>query len=104
MPTAAPSGTRLDEQTAERMAEFFGALSDPTRVRIIAALMEEEKNVGELAASTGTTESAISHQMRNLRHLRIVRARRDGRQIFYHLDDEHVRDLFQRTFEHIRHE
>ncbi len=93
----------LDEQTACRLAEFFGALNDPTRVRIIAELMGEEKNVGTLAEIVGSTESAVSHQLRCLRHLHIVRTRREGRQVFYSLDDEHVRDLFQRTLEHIQH-
>ena len=79
----------LDEQTARRLAELFRALSDPSRVRIIAALLEGETNVRTLAGMVGISESAVSHQLRTLRQMRLVRARRRGREVFYALDDEH---------------
>ena len=93
----------LDEQTAQYLAEFFSALSDPSRVRIIAALAEGELNVGTLAELIGLSESAVSHQLRGLRQMRMVRARKEGRQVFYSLDDEHVTELFHRGLEHIQH-
>ena len=93
----------LDEKTATYLAEFFSALSDTSRVRIIYALTQGELNVGTLAEIVGISESAVSHQLRGLRQMRLVRAHKEGRQVFYSLDDEHVTDLFQRGLEHIQH-
>ena len=93
----------LTEQQAEELAEFFRALSDPTRVRIIAALLEDEFNVGALADIVGVSESAVSHHLRTLRQMRLVRGRKLGREVFYCLDDDHVRDLFQRGLDHVLH-
>jgi DNA-binding transcriptional ArsR family regulator len=84
----------VDEQTATRMAELFSAFSDPSRIRIIAALANCEMNVSTLADAVGLSESAVSHQLRGLRQMHLVRARRDGRQVFYCLDDDHVVALF----------
>jgi DNA-binding transcriptional ArsR family regulator len=95
--------TSLDDQLAAEVAELFRALSDPTRVRIIAALLEGEINVGALAAQVGISESAASHQLRTLRQMRLVRARKQGRTVFYRLDDDHVADLFQRGLDHVLH-
>ena len=95
--------TTLNEDTATQLAELFRALSDPSRVRIVAALMDGEVNVSTLAEIVGISESAVSHQLSTMRHLRLVRARRQGRQVYYSLDDEHVADLFQRGLEHVRH-
>lgn len=95
--------TELDENTATHLAQFFGALADPSRLRIIAALVDGEKNVGELATVATISESAVSHHLRDLRQLRIVKTRKDGRFVYYSLDDEHVIDLFQRGLEHLRH-
>jgi ArsR family transcriptional regulator len=93
----------LDEKTANYLAEFFSALSDTSRVRIISALTHGEMNVSTLAELVGISESAVSHQLRGLRQMRFVRARKEGRQVFYSLDDEHITDLFQRGLEHIQH-
>lgn len=95
--------TALDLRTSERLAEVFSALSDPSRIRIISALKEIELNVGSLAEIVGISESAVSHHLRGLRQLRLVRARKEGRQVFYALDDEHIRDLFQRGLDHVLH-
>jgi ArsR family transcriptional regulator len=76
--------------TVERLAETFKALGDPTRVRMLSALSRAELCVCDLATLLGATESAISHQLRLLRSLRVVRARRDGRMVFYRLDDDHI--------------
>ena len=96
--------TLLDEAQAGQLAEFFSALSDPSRVRIIGALLEGETNVGALADLVGISESAVSHQLRTLRQMRLVRARRQGREIFYILDDAHVADIFRRSLDHIKHD
>jgi len=96
--------TALDERTAALLAEVFSALSDPSRIRIISALTEGEMNVGKLAEMVGISESAISHHMRGLRQMRIVRARKEGRQVYYALEDEHIADLYQRGLEHVLHD
>ena len=93
----------LEEENAIRLADFFSALSDTSRVRIIAALLEGETNVGSLAEIVSISESAVSHQLRTLRQMRLVRTRRQGRQIFYSLDDAHVEDIFKRSLDHILH-
>ncbi len=93
----------LDDPTARQLAELFRTLADPSRVRIIAALLEGETNVSTLAEIVGISESAVSHQLRTLRHMRLVRARRQGREVFYSLDDDHVADLLQRGLAHVLH-
>ena len=93
----------LAEEQAVQLAELFSALSDPSRVRIIAALLENETNVGTLAEIVGISESAVSHQLRTLRQMRLVRAHRQGRRVSYTLDDTHVADIFQRSLDHILH-
>lgn len=93
----------LDTRTASRVAELFQALSDPSRVRILAALMHGEVHVGALASAVGISESAVSHHLRNLRLLRLVRARKDGRQVFYALDDDHITELIQSGMDHVLH-
>jgi ArsR family transcriptional regulator len=91
----------LDEHSAAHVAELFRAFSDTSRVRIMSALVGEEKNVMELAKLVGITESAISHHMRGLRQLHIVRARRDGREVYYSIIDPHIVTLFQQGVDHI---
>ena len=93
----------LDADLTEQVAEIFKALADPTRVRILHALSHAELCVSDLAAVLGMSESAVSHQLRLLRSLRVVRARREGKLIFYALDDEHVARLFQLSLEHLGH-
>jgi len=95
---------RLDLDTAAQMAELFSTMSDVSRVRIIAALSGgEEMNVGELAAQVEISHSAVSHHLRHLRQMRLVRARKEGRYVYYALDDEHVHDLFRCGLEHVVH-
>ena len=93
----------LDEAQAAQVAELFSALGDTSRVRIIAALTSGEMHVSALADAVGISESAISHHMRHLRQLRLVRPRKDGRYVFYALDDDHVADLFRCGLEHVQH-
>ncbi len=93
----------LQEQTSIHLADLFSALSDPTRLRIISVLLDSELNVGDIAAQVTTTESAVSHQLRGLRQLRLVRSRKNGRQVFYALDDDHVAKLYRLGLEHVEH-
>ena len=94
----------IDQTTATRLAEVFKALSDPTRVRIISALLHDELCVHELADAVGASQSAVSHQLSTLREMRLVRFRRDGRHVFYALDDDHIYHLFRQGLEHISHD
>jgi len=91
----------LDEHTAAHIAELFRALGDVSRVRIISVLVEREENVSAIAAGVGISESAVSHHLRGLRQMRLVRSRRAGRQVFYCLHDEHIVDLFERGLDHV---
>jgi ArsR family transcriptional regulator, lead/cadmium/zinc/bismuth-responsive transcriptional repressor len=93
----------LDENMAQRLAELFSALSDPSRIRIISALVDCELSVGTLAEAVGMTDSAVSHHLRNLRLMRLVRARKEGRLVYYALDDEHIADLYRRGLDHMLH-
>ncbi len=83
------------------LAETFGALSDPTRVRIIFALSEQELCVFDLARLLGLTGSAVSHQLRLLRGQRLVRYRKEGKVAFYSLDDDHIRNLMEECVKHV---
>ncbi len=93
----------VDDITAVGLAEIFQALADPTRVRLISALMDGPLCVYDLAALLGMTQSAISHQLRLLRNLRLVKNHKEGRMVYYTIDDDHIRDLFQRGLEHYKH-
>jgi len=93
----------LDMNTAAKVADLFGALSDASRVRIISVLVGGERNVRSLAQAVGISESAVSHQLRGLRQMRLVRPRRQGRQVFYCLDDKHIVDLYKRGLDHVLH-
>ena len=93
----------IDNQTANRLAEVFKALSDPTRLRIISLLIDHEVCVHSIELATGMTQSAISHQLRHLRQLNLVRFRKEGRHVYYALDDAHVRDLFRQGLLHVEH-
>jgi ArsR family transcriptional regulator, lead/cadmium/zinc/bismuth-responsive transcriptional repressor len=93
----------MDIDTAARAAELFGTLGDPNRVRIIAMLLQTEMNVGDLARAISMSESAVSHQLRILRQMRLVRVDKRGRQVYYALDDEHVAVLVRLVLEHIQH-
>lgn len=90
--------------TIAGLSALFGALSDPTRLRIIAVLAIRELCVCDLAAALGMSQSAVSHQLRNLRQLGLVKAQRQGRRAYYALDDEHVTNLFDQALNHIDHQ
>ena len=93
----------LDGLSATRLADIFKALADPTRVRIISILTKTELCVCDLAATLGMTQSAVSHQLRLMSAMRVVKSRKAGRMVYYRLDDEHIQDLFQRGLAHVRH-
>lgn len=99
--TAQDAQADADELTA--LAETFHVLASPTRLRIVEALAAvPELCVSDLSAVVGATESAVSHQLRQLRQLRMVRHRRDGRMVYYGLQDDHVADLFRLGLDHVR--
>jgi DNA-binding transcriptional ArsR family regulator len=95
--------TPVDLETATELADLFGSLSDPTRLLILANLLDGELGVGELVDRIGISKSAVSHQLRGLRDRRIIRTRREGRRIFVCLDDAHVIDLLRQGLDHIQH-
>jgi DNA-binding transcriptional ArsR family regulator len=91
----------LSDVSAVALAETFKVLGDTTRVRMLDALSRTELCVCDLARLVGLSDSAVSHQLRLLRGTRLVRARRDGRQMFYTLDDQHIVGLFEQGLEHV---
>ena len=91
----------LSDASAAALAETFRALGDLTRVRMLDALARSELCVQDLAARLNLTESAVSHQLRLLRNMRLVRTRRAGRMVFYALDDQHIVGLFEQGLEHV---
>lgn len=96
--------TILDEHSAAHVAELFRAFSDTSRVRIMSALLGGEKNVGALAELVDISESAVSHHMRGLRQMRLVVARREGREVYYCVQDSHIITLFKQGVAHINDE
>jgi ArsR family transcriptional regulator len=94
----------LDEHSAAHVAELFRSFSDTSRVRIMSALVGGEKNVNTLADLVGISESAVSHHMRGLRQMRLVVARKDGKEVYYRVEDPHIIALFQQGVRHIQEE
>lgn len=96
--------TELPAQTDIRdMAEIFKALGDPSRLKIVLALRDREHCVCDIAVICGQSESAVSHQLRILRSLKIVKNRREGKIVYYSLDDDHVISLVMTSLDHVRH-
>lgn len=92
----------IPERDLERMVRTFKLLGDSTRLRIVAALAGGEMCVCDLAAYLGLSESAVSHQLRRMRELSIVKPRREGQVLYYSLQDRHVADLLARGLDHVR--
>lgn len=92
----------LSEQEVEQLSQTFKALADPSRLRILLALGEQEMCVCDLAALLAVSESAVSHQLRLLRTMNLVRNRREGTILYYRLIDDHVKILIDIALEHIR--
>lgn len=95
-------GKLVGHDDAGELAETFRMLGDPTRVRMLDALALSELCVCDLATLIGLSESAVSHQLRLLRNLRLVKARRDGRMVFYSIDDGHIITLFRQGLRHVQ--
>lgn len=87
---------------ASNLAEFFKVFGDTTRIRILNALFEDEMCVCDIAALLGMTQSAISHQLKALKQARLIKNRRDGKVIYYSLDDEHIKQIFDQGLNHVR--
>lgn len=94
-------GALTAPDAVQALADTFSALGDPTRVRILDVLAHGELCVCDLAAVLELSQSAVSHQLRLLRGLRLVRPRRDGRVVFYALDDQHIMAIFRQTLQHV---
>ncbi|MDQ0214721.1 DNA-binding transcriptional ArsR family regulator [Oikeobacillus pervagus] len=93
----------LDEETLFIVSQTFKALSDPTRLRILNLLLTGEHSVNDIAESLSLLQSTVSHQLRFLKNLRLVKYRREGTTFYYSHDDEHVIDLLQQGIEHAKH-
>jgi len=91
----------ISETVAASLAELFKALGEPTRIKILFALMTSELCVCDIAAVIGASESAVSHQLRILRTLKLIKFRRDGKVLYYSLADAHIEKLFAQGLEHV---
>lgn len=92
-----------DWESLDHLSSIFKVLSEPTRLKIIYALSFGEMNVSELVENTEMTQSSISHQLQILRRQSLVKQRKEGRKVFYSLDDDHVLDMFLSAYDHSRH-
>jgi ArsR family transcriptional regulator len=90
-----------DDETLFNLADLFKMFADSTRIKIISALLNAEMCVCDIAALLGMTDSAISHQLRSLRQTKLVRSRRDGKIVYYSLDDDHVQTILSQGLCHI---
>lgn len=93
----------LAEEEVYFLADLFKVFGDPTRIKILYLLLEGELCVNDIAASLGMSQSSISHQLKTLKQHRLVKFRRNGKTIFYSLDDEHVVNILSQGLEHIEH-
>lgn len=90
-----------DEELLYDLADFFKTFGDTTRVKILYALMEQDLYVADLAEAIGATQSAVSHQLRTLKQSRLVRAKREGKNVVYSLSDDHVHSILDQGMTHI---
>lgn len=95
--------SRLGDGTIMDIAQIFKVLGDPTRIRIVEALRIRELCVGDLSALMDISQSGVSHQLRLMKQERIVKSRRDGKMMYYSLDDAHIEALIDMAIEHARH-
>lgn len=91
----------LEESTFTKLAETFKVFGDPTRIKILYALFTKELCVCDIAEVLGMSQSSISHQLRVLKTARLVKYRKEGKVVYYSLDDEHVREIFNAGLEHV---
>ncbi len=90
-----------ERETLEQIAELFKGFCDPTRVHILSLLQEQELCVTDIAAAVDVSQSAISHQLRLLKQMHLIKFRREGKNILYSLADDHVRTILQMGLEHV---
>ncbi len=90
-----------DRQTQEQIAELFKGFADTTRVHILSLLSSQEMCVGDIAQEVALSQSAISHQLRILKQMHLIKYRRDGKNLLYSLADDHVRTILQMGLEHV---
>lgn len=93
----------LNEEEVRKLSEVFKALGDETRIKLLHALSQEELCVCDLSKVVGMSQSLVSHQLRVLRNLRLVKYRKEGKMVYYSLDDQHIINLFTQGLAHIRH-
>ncbi|GGL62571.1 HTH-type transcriptional repressor CzrA [Sporolactobacillus putidus] len=93
----------LDEDTLSAVSRIFKAVSEPTRIRILYLLSQQECSVTEIAEGLELQQSTVSHQLRFLKNLRLVKSRRSGKTVYYSEEDEHVMNLLAQTIDHARH-
>lgn len=94
----------VEDSVATELADLFKTLGDPTRVRIVHALLQCELCVHDLTQVLGMGQSAVSHQLRLLRNMRFVKRRKVGKTVYYSLDDDHVEQIFLLTLQHVSHD
>ncbi len=92
-----------DPQALSKISSFFKVLGDETRLKILFSLFETEQCTGDIAASVAMTKSAVSHQLRLLRMEGLIKSRREGKNVYYSLDDQHVCDILEVTCTHVSH-
>lgn len=90
-----------EKDTVTAIAELFKAFGDPTRVEILSLLLQQERCVGDIADGVGLSQSAVSHQLRLLKQLHLIKYRREGKNILYSLADDHVRTILEMGLEHV---
>ena len=90
-----------EKETLEQIAELFKAFADPTRVQILSYLVDRELCVGDISQAVELSQSAISHQLRILKQMHLVKYRREGKNLLYSLADDHVRTILQMGLEHV---
>ncbi|HOJ94258.1 metalloregulator ArsR/SmtB family transcription factor [Fervidobacterium sp. 2310opik-2] len=95
--------TEFTEDDLLKLSDFFGLLSESTRLKIILELIGGEKNVSQISKNLNMSQSAVSYQLRILRQGRIVKFRKSGKNVFYSIDDEHVEGIINKAIEHLKH-
>lgn len=93
-----------EQDDIQKISQFFKVISAQSRLNILYLLKEKERNVSEIVELTGLEQSAVSHQLRILKDARLVRSRREGKSVIYHLDDDHVFDILSQVEIHIKEE
>ena len=94
-------GSIPEKETLEQIADLFKGFGDPTRVHILSLLAEAELCVGDIAEAVAVSQSAISHQLRILKQMHLIKYRREGKNILYSLADDHVKTILQMGLEHV---